>query len=77
MTGENVVFLHDETDLDIPVERVLEAGAEENLESGVLLGFTSEKAFYFASSTSDTAHILLLLELAKKQLLEMYEERTG
>lgn len=69
----NVLFLRKETDMDIPVERVLESAIKENLKSVAVLGFSDDGSFHFASNTSDTAYILFLLELAKQQLLNMYK----
>lgn len=58
------------TTLDVPVERVLKGG--EVLKEVLVLGWTEEGSnFYMASSKSDIADLVLLLEIAKKELLDM------
>jgi hypothetical protein len=74
-----VVHLPCITSLDIPAERVL-SGALENddpLKDVVIIGWTDEGNFYFASSVADGADVVWLLETAKHKLLHMngeYEE---
>lgn len=57
------------TRLDIPVSRVLNNAAD--LENVVVIGWTKEGDFYFASSKGDGGDVIYLLELAKKKLLEI------
>ena len=67
----NVTVLNTVTRLDIPVERVLSSAQEKGLESAVVIGWDADGDFYFASSVSDGAETLWLLEIAKKRLLEI------
>lgn len=65
----NVVDLPVVTTLDIDPNKILNAAIDE-IESGVIIGWDKNKDFYFASSQGDLREVLLLLELAKKELLE-------
>ncbi|MBR0682756.1 hypothetical protein GXW74_19850 [Roseomonas eburnea] len=58
------------TRLDVPAERVLSCAMEAGLEKAVVVGWTAEGEFYFASSLADGGEVLWLLEMAKKRLLE-------
>lgn len=66
---DNVIVLPVETSLDVCPDRVLSAAIGE-LEDAVVIGERNEGGLYFASSTSDAARILFLLELAKRQLMD-------
>ena len=66
---EKVVDLDCITTLDIPVERILERAARADLESVVVIGWTKEGDYYFASSHADGADVLWLIEVTKKKLL--------
>ena len=65
----NVVYLPCETTLDIPPDRVLE-GANDKLESVVVIGNDKDGNLYFASSMGDNAHTLWIMEQAKQFLLK-------
>ena len=54
------------TRLKIPVSKVLKAA--EGLETAVVVGYTEEGEFYFASSDPDGAAVLWLLKLAERKL---------
>jgi hypothetical protein len=56
--------------LDIPVEKVLNAALEANLESAVLVGWDQDGELYAAWSLASAGETLLLLELAKQELLD-------
>jgi hypothetical protein len=58
------------TKLDLPADRVLEA-AKGEFEGVVLLGFKTDGTTYFASTYADGGTVVWLLELCKKQLLEV------
>ncbi len=58
------------TTLDIPVDAVL-GGATGRLTDAVLIGWDKEGEFYVASSLASGAETLLLLEKAKKLLMEI------
>lgn len=60
---------HGVTKLDLPVDRVLESAAGEDLRCVVVLGYGKDGAEYFASSIADGADVLWLLERLKMQLL--------
>ncbi len=67
---DNIIPLNVYTRLDIPVEGVLE-GAKENVTANlIILGWTEDDDMYFASSSSTMGDILVLLEQAKRVLLE-------
>lgn len=69
----DIIQLHTETVLDIPVERVLQAAVDAGLRQVVVLGYTPEGDEYFASSTPDAATMLWLVERFKKRLLSTGE----
>lgn len=56
------------TKLDIDPDKVL-AGAKENLNSVIVIGWDKEDNLYTASSSSSIGELLYLLEVAKKELL--------
>lgn len=67
----NVIPLGNITRLNLPTDRVLE-NAKGNCTSGVvILGFDEDGELFFASSIADGGNVLWLLEMAKKQLLEV------
>lgn len=57
------------TRLDLPAERVLQSALLAGFEKVVVVGITGSDDVIAASST-DLATTLLLLELAKKEVLE-------
>jgi hypothetical protein len=59
------------TKLDLPPERILENAKPLIGEGVVIVGWDTEGKLYFASSIADRGEVLWLLELAKKQLLEV------
>lgn len=54
---------------DLPVERILEAAGGADLRVAVVIGYDADGDEYFASSVSDGADVLWLLERLKLQLL--------
>lgn len=64
------------TCLDIPAEKVLRAALDARVAHAVIVGEGADGSFYFASGVADAGHTLLLLEKAKKQLLDLVDERT-
>lgn len=59
------------TTLDTSPDRALEGAHEYGLESVVIVGFKPDGEFYFASSQSNSAEVIYLLEKAKHELLKM------
>lgn len=59
---------------DLPVERILEAAGGADLRVAVVIGYDADGDEYFASSVSDGADVLWLLERLKLQLLTSGEE---
>lgn len=55
------------TSLDVPVERVLDNARE--LEGVVVLGYTKDNEYHFASTYADGGTVLWLLEKLKQRLL--------
>lgn len=62
------------TNLDVPVERVLDNDTIRNCERVVVIGWDKDSRLYFASSTADIADVMLLLELAKQASLDQLRE---
>lgn len=60
------------TFLDLPTKAILD-GAADRITHVVLMGYDKEGDYYFASSISDGAEILWLLEQYKKRLLQQEE----
>ena len=57
--------------LDVPINDIIDSAKEtKNFESIVIIGWTKDEGHYFASSTGDVAEMLLLLELAKKRVID-------
>jgi hypothetical protein len=73
MMEDNVVILPVVTRLDVPVERIINAAMEADLESIVIVGYDKDGEQYFASSIADGGTILWLFEKAKKDLLAIGE----
>ena len=69
----NVIPIGGVTKLDLPVDRVLEAAKSMDLEGVVLLGYKKNGDQYFASTYADGGEVVWLLEMCKKQLLEIGE----
>jgi len=61
------------TRLDLPVEQVLEAAKGKGLAGVVILGYREDGEQYFASTYADGGTVMWLLEMCKKQLLEVGE----
>lgn len=59
------------TTLDVPPARILSKAADAELQSCVVIGYREDGSFYFASSVSDGAEVVWLMEVAKKKLLEV------
>ncbi len=59
------------TKLDIPTSRILSKASDAELQSCVVIGYSGDGSFYFASSVADGGTVVWLLELAKKKLLEV------
>ena len=59
------------TSLDLPVDRVLEEAKGHCPDGVVILGYDNDGQSYFASSIADGGSVLWLLEMCKKQLLEI------
>lgn len=70
----DVIVLDTPTLLDLPIDRVLESAKGVVTGEVVVLGWADEDQLYFASSIADKSAVLYLLEIAKKQLLEMDDE---
>jgi hypothetical protein len=65
----DVINLSVETSLDIPVDRILSAALEADLETSVVIGWDQDGNMYFASSSGYGPDVLWLLEKAKASLL--------
>lgn len=65
----NVVVLGGVTTLPVTMERVFAAALEAKLQDAVVLGIDPNGTLYFAGTTSNAGDILMLLEVAKRELL--------
>ena len=59
------------TILDMPAETVLTAAIEVDLSTCIVLGYDPEDLLYVASTTSNKAEILWLLEQVKMFILNL------
>lgn len=66
----DVVSIGTETTIDLPIEKVLGAALEADLEQVILIGVTRGGEVYHASTTSDIPEMLFRAEMFKRQLLE-------
>ena len=70
MTAE-IHILDVDTLLDIPAERILNKAISADLKTCIVLGYDPEDLLYVASTTSNKAEILYLLEQAKMFILNL------
>ena len=66
-----VIIMEGVTRLDLPPERILESAITVGLTDAIVIGWYKEGELYFASSISGGADVLWLLEIAKKELLDI------
>lgn len=62
------------TTLNTPLERVLEAAIEADLDEVVVVGYAKDGSEYFASSTSDGGSVLWHFERAKHRLMQLGDD---
>jgi len=67
----NVVEFTGITKLDLLPERVLAKASEQEFEGVIVIGWKKDGDRYFASSYASGPEVLWLLELSKKNLLEI------
>lgn len=60
--------------LSTPVPKILAAAAGKKLQDVVVLGWTDEGEFYFASSDSNGATVNWMLDIAKRDLLGVFDD---
>ena len=60
---------------DIDADFVLEA-AKGKMDNVLVLGIDKEGNEYFAASSSDLGDALLIVELFKKRIVQMYEDNV-
>jgi len=68
-TMADIIQVHIDTVLDIPVDRVLDA-VRGKLKTVVVIGCDQDDQPYYASSFSDKAQILWLLKCCEMELME-------
>jgi len=73
MSKDNVIPLGGTTSIDLPANQVIEQTLDK-LESVVIIGYDKDGDEYFASSISDGADVMWLLERSKKKLMEIVEQ---
>lgn len=71
--GDNVTPFSGVTRLDMAPDTILGA-ASGQLESCVVVGFTKDGEFYFASSLADAAEAIFLFERAKYRLMQTVDD---
>jgi len=69
-----VVYLQNNTKLDIPAERVLDAAREHGLKTVVLIGCDADGEEYFASSYGAIEDTSWLIRRADHYLMRMADE---
>lgn len=67
----NVIALPMVTKQNIDPERILQNALKRELESCMVLGWTEDGEFYFASSAADGGEILWWMELARYRLMQV------
>jgi tryptophanyl-tRNA synthetase len=70
VTDANVIDLHTLTTLDIPPARVWQACLDKNITPAIAIGYDETGELYFASSVAHDGEVLMMLEKAKKVLME-------
>jgi hypothetical protein len=65
---DNIIEFPGKTILDVEPDKVLDA-AIGKLETVLVIGLSENSEYYFATSTSDKAKLLLMLETFKFKLL--------
>lgn len=66
--SDNVTYLP--TKLDVPVARVLDGAAEQNLKHVVVVGVTEDNKIYLATSPGDQPLVNFMLDKAKQYWME-------
>ena len=66
---DNVTTFPGASRLSTPVPRILAAAAGKRLQDVIVIGWTDEGEFYFASSDANGAEILWLLRQAEHELI--------
>lgn len=73
--SENVIAFPGTTTADIPAAQVLQAAIDQGMEDVLVIGWTNDGDLYAATSGGSVGDNLLLLELAKRNLVEgMFSE---
>jgi len=73
MTADIVAF-PGPTTADIPADQVLQAAIDHGMEDVIVIGWTTDGDLYAATSGGSVGDNLLLLELARRNLIEgMFE----
>lgn len=62
------------TRLTTPVPKILAAAAGKKLTDVIVIGWTDEGDFYFASSDANGAEVNWMLDIAKRELIGMGDE---
>lgn len=68
---DNVVLLGGVTSHDLPVNRILQAAHDADLETVLILGYKKDGSEYFAASTADGAENIWLMERAKHNMMKI------
>lgn len=69
----DVTYLHETTDDEIPVDRVLEGVPSEEMSSVLVVGWKkADGGLYAASSTGEAGELLVLIELFKRAVIDAH-----
>lgn len=55
-------------------EKILRAALDADLEKAIVVGREQNGNFWFSGNFSDAYEIIFLLEMAKKELLDLFDE---
>ncbi len=72
-----VVELPVDTCLPLPSDRLLQAAIDGEVRDVVIVGYAMDGSLWFSSADPDVGHVLWLLELAKRDLLNRYGDQPA
>ena len=77
MSGDNIISMAEHglvSRVDLPAERILKPALDADLEDAIVIGHRKDGSLYFAGTMADGGEVLWLMELAKRRLMEGFEE---
>jgi hypothetical protein len=76
MKMTNIVELKVDSRLDIKAENVLKGALDANLQTVVLIGYDEDGNIYMASSYGHIEDTNMLVDVAKKEVMELWSSRN-